>query len=419
MKSQLVITSDHAVLKNHVVHGQPVLPGMAYLDLIYRYLETRGRAFAEWELREVSIYRAMSVQNEHGMELSFEERADPDGSIALRIEGAGTINGSPNGESQLYATARAYPVGAVRYDDTLDRKAKERSKLKITSTEVYEFHETLGLHHGDFMRVHGTVYVDGDDVYVDAEVGDDARAVASDVIFHPALMDGSVVCAAAGAVTVRPIADEDSGLRLPVYIESFRARSPLRSRCTARLRTELMHTKGDAFYSTVEFFDEGGEKVAELRDVATTAGIAGLRQAAGMGEKPAGGDQSGSQVAQDATASKVESVLLELVAKQAGQMPDDFDATMHFAASGLDSASLLAMLSDFEKRIGETVSPIALFEYPTIRDLAGYLVVTHGAALLEERLATPSDVQPEGVENDGSSVAENPALKAKSLAVES
>lgn len=387
MQHQLLITHDHTVVKNHVVNGQPVLPGLAYLDLIYQYLEGLGHAFPDLELRDISIYRPLRVLAQQGVELTFAADTEADGSIGIRIEGGDADPG-------VYVAARAWPVSNARYDDTLDSQAMERCRLQITSEQVYEFQQSLGLFHGDFMRVRGTIHADADDVYVEAEIGDEARAVSADVLFHPALLDGCVVCAGAGAVSVRPIAGGiDSQLRLPVYIERFHARAPLRDRCTARLRTESMHTKGGAFYSTVEFFNERREKIAELRNVATTAGLAGTADdARGMSD---GGNVCGRPRAEqdDPVASQVEAFLLAEIAQRGGSLPEGFDATMHFAASGLDSASLLAVMQGLETRIGQPLSPIALFENPTVRELSGYLIGTYGAAELRAKLA-PQVVAP-------------------------
>jgi polyketide synthase PksM len=225
-------------------------------------------------------------------------------------------------------------------------------------------------------------------------------------------------------VSVRPPADDiDSQLRLPVYIESFRASAPLRSRCTARLRTESMHTKGGAFYSTVEFFDERGRKVAELRNVATTAGLAGTAAAAAQVAKTdAAGAGHGVESEQDVAAvQKVETLLLAEVAEKGGGLPEGFDSTVHFAASGLDSASLLGLLQDLEKRIGQPVSPVVLFEYPTIHDLASFLVATYGAALLEVKLAAKSVAVEahNGAETVVGSLAGVPLKEAPALPAES
>lgn len=396
MQHQLFITHHDTVVKNHVVNGQPVLPGLAYLDLIYQYLKGLGHAFADWELRDISIYRPLRVPAQQGVELIFTANAEAEGSIGIRIEDGSAERG-------VYVTARACPASPARYDDTFDSQAMERSRLQITSDQVYEFQRSLGLFHGDFMRVRGTIYADAEDIYVDAEVGDEARAVSSDVLFHPALIDGCVVCAAAGAVSVRPIAGSaDSQLRLPVYMERFHASAPLRDRCTARLRTESMHTKGGAFYSTVEFFNERREKIAELRNVATTAGIVAgtVDDAQGLGSEGDARDRLEAET-DDSLASQVEAFLLAEIARRGGGLPHGFDATAHFAASGLDSASLLAVLQGLETRIGQPVSPIALFENPTVRELSGFLILTYGAAEMRAKLiheGAPLGIQQRGAE---------------------
>jgi 3-oxoacyl-(acyl-carrier-protein) synthase/acyl carrier protein len=418
MLDRLLITGDHPVLKNHVVHGQLVLPGLAYLDLLYQYLRGRGHAFDEWELRDLSIYDALVVGAEEGVLLHFAESPGADGSLHIRIDGS-PHPGSADAVRRRYVTVRACRVGVAEYSERIDRDAVKASSAGIDTDDVYEIQKRLGLVHGDFMKVRGTIHASGKAVYVDAQVSGQALSVASEVLFHPALLDGAAVCCAVGSLSIRPLAgDFTSRLSVPVYIESFRARAPLRASCTVRLQADSMRSKGGASYSTLEFFDAQGQKIAELRNVASTTGLTGTAGAEIAG--PPLGEGGGSALRMEGSpgavpvarfsvaepqrsaasptsgAALVEAFLLAELTRNIGELPVGFTADTSFAAAGLSSLALVKMLQVCEARIGEPLSPIMLFECANVRELASHLASNYGAIFVrpaatdEPEAAAPS-----------------------------
>ena len=60
MKETLVITDADPVIRGHRVQGREVLPGMAYIDLLYQLFRDNGHDPFELELRDLTIYRPLS-----------------------------------------------------------------------------------------------------------------------------------------------------------------------------------------------------------------------------------------------------------------------------------------------------------------------------------------------------------------------
>lgn len=48
---QLIISINNPIMSNHKVYGQALLPGLAYIDLIYQVFQEHGYAYQELELK--------------------------------------------------------------------------------------------------------------------------------------------------------------------------------------------------------------------------------------------------------------------------------------------------------------------------------------------------------------------------------
>ncbi|MET0322347.1 MAG: beta-ketoacyl synthase N-terminal-like domain-containing protein, partial [Duganella sp.] len=52
---RLCLTAQHPILRGHRAYGQQLLPGLAYIDILYQHFEALGVPLAELELRNLSI----------------------------------------------------------------------------------------------------------------------------------------------------------------------------------------------------------------------------------------------------------------------------------------------------------------------------------------------------------------------------
>ena len=59
MQDQFLISINHPILKNHKVYGQALLPGLAYIDMLYQFFRENGHDYTELELRNLSIYNPL------------------------------------------------------------------------------------------------------------------------------------------------------------------------------------------------------------------------------------------------------------------------------------------------------------------------------------------------------------------------
>jgi 3-oxoacyl-(acyl-carrier-protein) synthase/acyl carrier protein len=103
--------------------------------------------------------------------------------------------------------------------------------------------------------------------------------------------------------------------------------------------------------------------------------------------------------------SEVESLLRGLIAEQCDLSSDEVDPTQSFYEMGLKSVVLLNVVTALERRLGRTLSPILLFEYTTIHELAAYLCSDAGPQKVDAENAVEHSVATTKVTSDTGEIA--------------
>ncbi|MFG1876162.1 SDR family NAD(P)-dependent oxidoreductase [Sphaerisporangium sp. NPDC049003] len=350
----------HPVLDHHRVYGRRLLPGLAWIDLLYRCFAESGAACEGLELRNLSIYRPLAV-DDSALDIRIEARRDT--ADSWRIE-AGDAAGR-------YITAEMHRVAPTSYDERAQVPEDAGAK---SLDEVYRGYRELELAHSGPMKAHGSVADTPEALWV--RVRADEGENPEDHLFHPALIDGSAV--AASDVLAGPSRGE-SRLFLPLFYKSFRAAAPLRDACVTRIRRDSVDLHAELLTFTMEFFDADGRKVGALAEYTGKA----VRQAGHI--NPARGGADTARPSAPATAAtvvevdgrRVTEVVRSVVAEQLGVPPNQVSTTTSYYEMGLDSAKLLQAATRLEEALDTRLSPTLLFEHPTVAELARHLAGAH------------------------------------------
>ena len=76
MKDQFLIDLNHPVVRDHTVYGRHILPGLAYIDMLYQFFRLHGHEFAGLELRDLTMYRPLAVSKNDPVTCELEARGD-------------------------------------------------------------------------------------------------------------------------------------------------------------------------------------------------------------------------------------------------------------------------------------------------------------------------------------------------------
>ena len=386
INKQFRLSLSNPFVRDHKVYGQQLLPGLAYIDLIYQLFRHNDHAYDELELCNVSIFNPLSVGPEYDVMLNIQCTEVNEKQWHILVEGREIRNGARAPDTKRYITAKMHQKAPVFFDEALDLKRMKRSaKKNFDLDEIYARHRRRELIHSGVMKAAGKIYAADKFVLIDIALGRPALPGAADFMFHPALLDGSGI--GAGAL-IASRDKEEQLLFLPLHYESFRASALLQRHCFTRITLSSIERKKELLSFSLDFFDESGQKVGELKNFSNKlvrevesinpdrkeALVPGRttpppEPAAAVFDTPV--DEPGPN--DTAAYHEAEAFLRQLMAQRLKRPVDQIQLNAGYYEMGLDSPGLLELVRSIETKVNSTLQPTLLFEYTTIFELAAYL----------------------------------------------
>ncbi|MBP2630952.1 MAG: pksN 10 [Firmicutes bacterium] len=380
------LSTKNPIISNHSAYGQELLPGLAYIDLIFQFFKKHYYSYNEFELRNLSIYNPLIVGKDYDVLLTLQCSEIREGQWHIVVEGQERRNdGTVVLNKKRYVTAEMHKIGSVIFDETLDLNQIEHLAKSVGSLdEVYEQCRLQDLVHTGLMKAEGKIYEGETATFIDISLGQEARPGAESFLFHPALIDGSAI--GAGTLLSSLVKGEER-LFLPLFYESFRASELIQQRCLTRIQTSALARKKELLYMTVEFFNESGKKVAELKNFISKL-VRGAElinpnlkstfemEATNFGRSLLNSFQEPSNTENDlnpVTTAETEFFLQQLIADRLKKPVEQIETQVGYYEMGLNSPGLLEIVQEIETKIGAALSPTLLFEYTTIAELSAYL----------------------------------------------
>ncbi|XXR37670.1 SDR family NAD(P)-dependent oxidoreductase [Sorangium sp. So ce375] len=360
--ARLSIRSDHPVIKDHVVQGTPILPGLAYIDLLVQLAQSAiGVSYRACTLKRVVIYRLLTAPAE--LEIAFKKEA-----------GAWSITVRGRQPDTLYVTAELHEA-PLPLDRRIDARALKQAAVRSRDLdEVYAGARDHGLVHRGIIKAQGTIHVTPAEPLFELRVDEAYREGAKQLLFHPTLLDGAAMAAA----TLGGESPDGDDLFLPLFYEAFYASEPLQTECLA---SATMSKRGDLHTLDLAFFDLEGRQIAELKGLTTKR----VREQGLMASKREDAPPQPARVEAPPQPERVEirgagreapdleAVLRNVFAKHLRRPPGDLELDTVFFELGLESAQLLMVVRDLENALSLSLNPTLLFETNSLRDLMGFL----------------------------------------------
>ncbi|MCF3101770.1 SDR family NAD(P)-dependent oxidoreductase [Streptomyces roseoverticillatus] len=346
----VVVRGTDPVLRDHRVHGTRILPGVSFLDMIYRILRARGVDTDRAELRRVLFRNPVAAGPEFDTELRIAFTADGDG---YRVSVTGTRR--PSGEAEPVLDCRLH-LDVPFPEESVDLAALRRAPHTADMADLYALVRGTGIEHGDFMMARGSLHVGDGELLADLSLSPQAAAYADYFHLHPAALDSSTLLPtqfAVGAVgtAARPY--------IPMLIESFRARGPVgASTLVHAVPPRPAGPDGDLTTCDLRFLDTDGGVLLWFRGL-TSKRVRDEAAITRLDGTPAAARQT------------AETVVRELLAERLDRA--DFDEEAGFYELGLDSTALLGISADLERAYGTDFSPTLLFEHNTFAGLVDHL----------------------------------------------
>ncbi|WPQ61779.1 beta-ketoacyl synthase N-terminal-like domain-containing protein [Chitinophaga sancti] len=380
---KITLSLKNPMIANHRAYGQDLLPGLAYIDLIYQLFRKHQYHFNELELRNLSIHYPLTIEGDANVLLSIA--CTPAGSQQWNVKVEGLLQKkSGEQESKLYVTAEMHRIEPVVFEEKLDVAFMKKQAVEIVDLEeIYARSRSQELIHIGFMKADGNIYKAENYTCIDLSIPREAMPSGESFMFHPTLIDASGVGA---ADLMAVLVDNEQRLFLPLFYESFRASELFWKTCITRVQKSSIRRKNELLYMTMEFFDQAGNKVGELKNFTNKlvrgAGLINPdrkeTRAAAAPRKTAAGHQGTSGAAgESGSYAESEAFIRGLMGARMKTDPEDIGIDIGYYEMGLDSPGLLEIVKAIETSKGIVLAPTLLFEYTTIKELAAYLVTSY------------------------------------------
>ncbi|WP_329213072.1 SDR family NAD(P)-dependent oxidoreductase [Streptomyces sp. NBC_01485] len=375
---QLVLRHDDFIMQNHRVHGVSVMPGVTFLDIVYRILAAQGLDTSTAELRDIVFASAIVTAEGRDREIRVHVSAPGGESRTVTAESRRLHEDEPNGDWQENFRAELVSVSAA--DATpLDLVALTAGAVRTRSlADMYAHTRSREIVHGPPMRcageLHiGTGYLLGDLTLDRTDRGEPESEEDLAFHLHPAKLDAATIVAyGQTAITAaEPF--------IPMFIERFRAFGPLHGAFHVYVpRPEELAPSGELFHSSFSLHDEQGRPVAEVGRL-TCKRIRRPEAIRDLLEEPAEPAREERSAPAGPTAAESHATWLRTrIGRLLERAPQDIDTGLGFYDMGLASADMLLVSQELEEVVRASLYPTLLFEHTTIDSLARHLDETYG-----------------------------------------
>jgi len=276
----LALSGQEFFLADHRVRGVPVLPGVAYLELVWQVAAAKG--LQNFCIRQMIWQKPLQVEAPLTLEITLQD--DASGWPRVEIASLGADAGR-----QVHAQARLAPreplsaPSSVVLSDLLAAHSRQ-----VSAAEVYRSFDSIGIEYGPGHRALSALYLGQDaqgQPQVLAELSlPEALAAAgftaglSAFALHPSLLDGAFQ--ATLGMTMTSAAAQRTAL--PFALDRVDVFGP----CTARMWVHVRHASTSADGSVrsldIDLLDEHGTLRVGLRGFSTRLLAAAPEQTAGQ-----------------------------------------------------------------------------------------------------------------------------------------
>ncbi|MBH8605687.1 beta-ketoacyl synthase N-terminal-like domain-containing protein [Thermoactinomyces sp. CICC 10522] len=375
---RLTLTTEHPVISNHSVYSQPLLPGLAYIDLLYQLGQILELDFRDYALKRLSISNPLIVSKDRPVNLAvtFENVSDH---WKIKVEGEETDERGNRLPAHRYITAELHQE-TVAFSEKIDIGGLKWEAVRhFDLDKVYEKARQQGLVHTGMIKAQGEIYQHDSGVLIGIEVDESCQDGADAYLFHPALIDGAAM--AAGVLWEQRGNQED--LYLPLYYDEFFCTEPLHTQCYVRALASSVKMVNEIRTLDLAIYNGEGRQIGHLRGITSKKirakgqiNPALARESFSPPVKPAAEMVTGQRREPDGSTGEtgaLELMLRKIFARHLDREPSQVRPDLGFFELGLQSSQLLGVMQDIEKELGVQLSPTLLFEYSTIGELALHL----------------------------------------------
>ncbi|MET0333448.1 MAG: beta-ketoacyl synthase N-terminal-like domain-containing protein, partial [Rhizobacter sp.] len=365
-------SGEEFFLREHVVQGRKVLPGVAQLEMA-REAVARATGSTTVRLEGITWVQPVVV-GDTPLTVHVAIEAQGNDRIAFELYSGDAENTTvySQGCAVLQSPGDAPQQDAPPTGDALDVQT------------LYERLEQLGLHYGPAMRALSLLHRDGDRLVAELSLPRTLLADHAAYGLHPSLLD-SALHSGIGLMDLH-----DGQTPLPFALDALTLHAPIPPRARVAVQRSVGAHVPTIHKLDIEIADLDGRVCVSLTGLSSRMSGEPAAQARGKTQERMQPPVKVDVVAEaDELALRLGSALMHTVSQQLQIATRDLDSDSEFNDLGFDSVSLTALGNRLNDHYGLALSPTVFFEYPTLAKLCGHLVREHGS-LLAAHFAVPA-----------------------------
>jgi polyketide synthase PksN len=394
-----VFDGEEFFFRDHIVHGQPMLPGVAYLEMARAAVELalglQERDGTSIEL--TNVVWAQPVVMSRGSKIIHVGLTEAEEEIHFEIyeEAAGDGTGERVVHSEGVAVGRSEAEAEV-----MDIEGVLTGEIqKLDALDCYRAYEVLGLKYGEAHRALKSMKVGLDAqgrrcVVAHLELPEVVAATADSYVLHPSVLDGALHGMfglwSAGGEAGEAGGAVGRGAALPYAVD----RVLVMGRCARESYAVIRGLEGSVSAlrkADIDVCDADGVlkvrlqgvSTREIRDEHRSGSLQSVAPQVQMSEEQARGavQDEGGESLEERLERGTRNYLKRLVSKSLQVGMERLEDEVSLERYGLDSVLVLQMTRELEKGFG-SLSKTLFFEHPSLKELSTYFVQTQREALL-------------------------------------
>ncbi|QCT29649.1 SDR family NAD(P)-dependent oxidoreductase [Bacillus velezensis] len=383
---QFTLTIKHTdyIVRDHRVHGTRIIPGVTFLDMIYRMALSKGLPIEELECQNILYLEPVATSDTFDREIRIRFQGLEQGweiqAKSRKVKDDRILDESWD-ENMNCRLMQKFPesMSSIHIDEIKHASVRE-ADMEI----CYDYLKKVDIEHFEFMKSLGKVYASDHSVLAELSLSQIAKQYTGYFQLHPTFLDASTIISILYQACPEYFTQGSPASRMktyiPIHIESFRMTKRLEDRCYVYIeKQDQHHDSGDVIQVSYGLYDAHGEMIAyftrlSVKHIRSKDLIENLKQT--RLETEAASRPKDGLIRKDSIIDRSESIethLKELISGVSNLDLRDIRTDIGFYEQGLDSASLLAIVKELENKTGEQLYPTLLFEQKTIRELAAYI----------------------------------------------
>ena len=392
-----ILTNDNEIVRDHRVYEVRILPGVTFLDMIYRLVSEEFKT-KNLVLKNILFQEPIATSQEADkiIRLSLTKQTSHWNIDIQSQKSKGDVplesGWLKNATCELHLGVSDVPSHLKVLDiDLLKRKFQKVFALE----ELYASARQMGIWHGEFMRPSGQIYQSADSCLMEVVLSPLAQAQSAQFYLHPALLDASTSMLFA----IRPQGgiQTDHSAYIPLFIKEFQAFATLPEICYIYAKRPQSQTPSidDLLACDLQIYHPQGHLLAYFEQltgkrIRTQASITRLiaKETDHTVNLPSTSHIASSSISipvdKFPSEGSLSAFILQDLQKRIGSLLNNsslsIDTATNFYELGLDSKQLVTLVRDLEVQLGCQLYPTLLFEYNTLAKLTDHLVENHAKA---------------------------------------